>query len=96
MYILPTLTAGRRLRLILKLLPQFLRAELLQKLWLAFLLSSINCNAMSVTLFVLSLPGLIDSTNVEMERALLKKILAIPYWPMAANNDDLRKEKRLL
>lgn len=31
-----------------------------------------------------------------MERALLKKILVIPYWPLAAINDDLRKEKRFL
>lgn len=68
--ILPTLTAGRRLGFILELLAPSLRAELLQKLKLGFLQSSVNCHAMSVTLFVLALltfTPLIDSMDIQME-----------------------------
>lgn len=83
----PTLTAGRCLRLILKLLPQFLRAEL--QAWIfAILLIAMQCQWPGVSHYYVSF-------IVLTHRSMLKwRILVIPYWPLAAISDDLRQEKR--
>lgn len=52
---------------------------------------------MSVTLFVLILHAfivLIDIVNVKMEGCTKKNVF--PYWLIAVNNDNFKKEERFL
>lgn len=83
LHILPTLTAGRRLRLIPKLQPPLLIAA---ELLFGFLQLYINCNALPMTLFFPILDAFIvltDGANVKMERALLKNLIFhAGYWQL--------------